>query len=77
MGYRTLNEDRGARRAADLKRRFRHVSDTSFGPRRSFVPSASGARNPNVSSIGRTRFNTFAVWATMAVIVLFVSSILL
>ncbi|MTH96476.1 hypothetical protein [Roseibium sp. RKSG952] len=46
MAHNTIDEDRGARRAEDLKKRFRKVSNRSFGrPGLSQVPRNAPRRS--------------------------------
>ncbi|KZM50559.1 hypothetical protein [Labrenzia sp. OB1] len=75
-----INEERGARRAEELRRRFRHVSDTSF--RRASVGRAhsSGrlyfgqkpaATAPSWGEVKarRPHLDNFLIWCVLAVVV--------
>ncbi|MEP4770633.1 MAG: hypothetical protein ABJY83_22235 [Roseibium sp.] len=70
MTYQTINEDRGEQRAADLRNRFRQITDTSLG-RRQFGIWPSSAEPVGRSSTKRWKhFSEFAVWLAMAIVVL-------
>ncbi|PVB62451.1 hypothetical protein [Labrenzia sp. 011] len=76
---RTINEERGARRAEDLRRRFRHVSDVSFrsaSGSRSWQGQRHPGRNPATAPAGvqrlrarRSQMTDFLTWCVLAVIV--------
>ncbi len=69
MTYQTINEERGARKAADLRRRFQKASGSSgrmsgFGPVKfDALKSGFGSR--------REYFNAFLIWITMAAVIVF------
>jgi len=65
MMYQTINEERGARRAAELRRRFRKVSNKSLG-RKQFGVWPAG------SQLRRTELNQFLLWCVLGVIVAFI-----
>ncbi|MEP3049037.1 MAG: hypothetical protein ABJL55_20875 [Roseibium sp.] len=72
MTYQTINEDRGEQRAAELRNRFRHISDASFG-RRQFGIWPSTSEHAGRSKMSRrSHFSEFAVWIGMAAVVLLV-----
>ena len=68
----TLNENRGAERAAELRRRFRHVSDASFGhPQFGMWPTSSSLKGLSVSA-RRRHIRELTAWVAMAGVVLFI-----
>ncbi len=73
MAGQSLNEDRGARRAADLKRRFRSVSEQSIG-RRSRLSSLGSGGDSTGPLAGNGRF--VAIWAVIGLIAFAVGSFL-
>jgi len=76
MKFRTIDENRGARRAADLRRRFRQVSNRSmkrpqFGLRPG--PQAPGWREAGTR---KARLNDFLVWCALGAVAVFFGFIL-
>ncbi|POF30980.1 hypothetical protein CLV41_105158 [Roseibium marinum] len=77
--FRTINEERGARRAADLRRRFRHVSEASLrraSVSRSHRDQPYFGRKPAATApvwrdvkVRRSHFDNFLIWSVLAVIV--------
>lgn len=70
----TINEERGARKAAELRRRFRNASKDAggsygFGPvKLNSARSGFGSR--------REYFNAFLIWVTMAAVIAFFGFVL-
>ncbi|WP_299820506.1 hypothetical protein [uncultured Roseibium sp.] len=74
-----INEDRGARRAEDLRRRFRHVSDASFRRAsasrtqngRLYFGQKPAAPSPSWGDVKarRPHLDNFMIWCVLAVIV--------
>ncbi|MCX2725272.1 hypothetical protein [Roseibium salinum] len=67
MNYQTINEERGARRAAELRRRFRKVSSASFGRARSRLQNRAR----------KNRAGGIMTWWVLAAIVVFLGFIAL
>lgn len=72
--YQTINEERGARKAAELRKRFRNASRTSgvvpgFG-----ADKIDALRNGFGSR--RAYFNAFLIWVTMAAVIAFFGFVL-
>lgn len=66
-----LNEERGARNAADLKARFKHVSDRAFrSNRRVRVAGYGGQGRTNLTSSGRA----LAIWLVIGLVAFAVGS---
>ena len=68
----TLNETRGARRAAELRRRFAHVSDTSLGRSGFGLRAAPAARSWNTARARRSQLQEFLAWSLLAAVVTFI-----
>jgi hypothetical protein len=76
LKYQTINEDRGARRAAELRRRFRHVSNSSINQRQFGVWSTPAKRQWPEQSSRKTQLNEFLIWSVLAAIVIFFGFVL-
>jgi hypothetical protein len=76
LKYQTINEDRGARRAAELRRRFRHVSNTSINQRQFGVWSTPAKRHWSDQISRKTQLNEFLIWSVLAAIVVFFGIVL-
>lgn len=74
MPYQALNEDRGARRAAQLRRRFRNVSNGSFRSPGTFEGKTATHGTWRRPSSRLSRYNTFVAWSVIALVVLFFGS---
>ena len=71
LKYQTINEDRGARRAADLRKRFSRVSNKAIGQRQfGDWSNAARLRVPN-QSVRKAHRNEFLIWTVLAAIVVF------
>ena len=74
MTYQTINEERGAQKAAELRRRFQKASGNSsrlsgFGPAKfDALKTGFGSR--------REYFNAFLIWMTMAAVIVFFGLVL-
>ncbi len=63
MTGRRLNEERGARRAAELRARFSEISNRAFRRRRLRVPGYGSKRRTNLTSSGRA----LVVWLAISI----------
>ncbi len=77
MRHQTINEDRGARRAAELRQKFRHVSDASFGQSRFSARSAVRARSWNGERSRQAEVQAFLGWSLLGMIVAFIGLVVL
>ena len=69
--YQTINEERGARKAAELRRRFGNVSRASGGrPQFGMWPAQRQAARGQLKS-RQAQFRELMIWSAMAVIVVF------
>lgn len=68
----TINENRGARRAAELRRRFAHVSNTSFGRPSFGLGLTPAGRSWNTSRSRRAQLQEFLAWSMLAGVVMFI-----
>lgn len=69
--YQTINEERGAQKAAELRRRFRRASNASFNrPQFGMWPSPRQRSWVEIRS-RQAQFKEFLIWSAMAVIVVF------
>lgn len=71
----TLNEDRGARRAADLRRRFSHVSNAAIARPARGRHSTARARALNRSR--RAQLAELLGWSTLAAVMMFIGFLIL
>ncbi|GAB2184685.1 hypothetical protein [Roseibium sp. LAB1] len=72
LRYRTINEDRGSRRAAELRDRFRHVSDASInGPQFGLRPGAQ-ARTWTQDKSRQAQFQELMAWSVLAAVMVFI-----
>ncbi|MHA7776326.1 hypothetical protein [Roseibium sp. M-1] len=71
----SLNEDRGARRAADLRRRFAHVSDAAISR------PATGRRNSAQARVltrsRKAQLTELLGWSTLATVMVFIGFLVL
>jgi len=68
----TINESRGARRAADLRRRFAHVSNKTI-PRQGFgLRSAPAGQTWGSSRLHSAQLREFLAWSLLAGVVMFI-----
>ncbi|QFT29953.1 hypothetical protein K1718_04595 [Roseibium porphyridii] len=74
--YQTLNEERGARRAAELRRRFSHVSNTAIKRPAFGLRSEPEAAAWSEIKSRRSHVNDLLIWLTLAVIVVFFGFVL-
>jgi hypothetical protein len=72
MRSQTINENRGARRAAELRRRFAHVTDSSIGRQHFGLRSAPAGRGWGSSRSQQTRWREFLAWSALAGVMLFI-----
>ncbi|WP_269585478.1 hypothetical protein [Roseibium sp. Sym1] len=72
MSTQTINENRGERRAAELRRRFAHVTDSSIGRQRFGLRSAPAVRGWGSSRSQRTRWQEFLAWSALAGVMMFI-----
>ncbi|WP_428648581.1 hypothetical protein [Roseibium sp.] len=77
MSYHTIDEERGARRAEELRRRFRHVSDASFGRSRYGFGPSTHSRSRSEAAIRYAQIRNVLFWSLLAVAMVFVGSIVL
>jgi hypothetical protein len=75
--YRTINEDRGARRAAELRDRFRHVSDASISRPHFGLRQALQARTWNEARSHQSQFQELMAWSALASVVVFIGMMML
>ncbi|MES0881450.1 hypothetical protein [Roseibium sp. SCP14] len=69
--YQTINEERGAQKAAELRRRFRQASKVSFNrPQFGLWPSTRQRSWVEIKS-RQAQFREFLIWSAMAAIVVF------
>jgi len=68
----TINENRGARRAAELRRRFAHVSNTSLGRRPFGLRPVPATRSWGSGKSHRAQLQEFLAWSMLASVVLFI-----
>lgn len=68
----TINEDRGARRAAELRRRFAHVSKTSINRPHFGLRTSPAGRSWGATRAYRAQLQEFLAWSTLAVVVVFI-----
>lgn len=68
----TINEDRGARRAAELRRRFAHVSNKSIGRPQFGLRTPPAGRSWGATRTYRAQLQEFLAWSTLAVVVMFI-----
>lgn len=68
----TINESRGARRAADLRRRFAHVTNSSIGRPRFGLRQAPAGRGWGASRSQRAQLQEFLAWSALAGVVMFI-----
>ena len=68
----TINEDRGARRAAELRRRFAHVSNRSISRPRFGLRTAPAGPSWGRTRARRAQIQEFLAWSTLAVVVMFI-----
>ncbi|MCV0426544.1 MAG: hypothetical protein K5905_13830, partial [Roseibium sp.] len=67
--YQTINEERGAQKAADLRRRFRRASRISSGrPQFGMWPSPR-QKDWSQDRSRQAQFREFVIWSAMAAIV--------
>ncbi|MBO6508351.1 MAG: hypothetical protein JJ866_24290 [Roseibium sp.] len=71
LKYQTINEERGARRAAELRQRFRHVSETSIGRPQFGIWSKPEQASRSNRMLRRAQRNEFLIWAVLAAITVF------
>ncbi len=69
MTYQTINEERGAQKAAELRRRFQKASGNT-NPISGFGPAKFDALKSGFGS-RRDYFNAFLIWITMAAVIVF------
>lgn len=69
MTYQTINEERGARKAAELRRRFQKAS-VNPGRASGFGPAKFDALRTGFGS-RKEYFNAFLIWMTMAAVIVF------
>ena len=77
MTYQTIDEDRGALKAQELRRRFRQVSNASMGHRQFGLWPARENRIRADAETRQARINEFFLWCTVGAVVLMAGSILL
>lgn len=65
MKVRTINEDRGARKAADLRRRFREVSSASVKRSQFGLRSGPQMRGWQETGSRQSRLNDFLIWSAL------------
>ncbi|MEM5583113.1 hypothetical protein WNZ15_11680 [Roseibium sp. AS2] len=76
MNYTSINEDRGARRAAELRRRFAQVSSkASRGDGFGFGPVAQ-QRLRHVGASRRSELHSFLAWSALAAVVVVIGMML-
>ncbi|MCK7613043.1 hypothetical protein [Roseibium sediminicola] len=68
----SINENRGARRAAELRRRFAHVSNTSFGRPSFGLRPAPAGRSHGFNRSRRAQLQEFLGWSMLAAVVMFI-----
>ncbi|MBO0347016.1 hypothetical protein [Roseibium limicola] len=72
MSDQGLNEERGARKAAELRSRFKHISNRAFrSNRRLRVAGYGGQRRTNLTSSGRA----LMVWLAIGLVAFAVGSL--
>lgn len=71
LKYQSINEDRGARRAAELRRRFRHVSNASTRRQQFGLRPAPEARTWSEANSRNARVRDIFVWSAVAAIAVF------
>ncbi len=76
LNHQTINEERGARRAADLRRRFALVSDVSFNRPSFGLHPASPRRSWAAGGSRRAQINDVLIWSTLAAIMVFFGFVL-
>jgi len=68
----SLNEDRSARRAAELRRRFAHVSDASLGRARFGPGRMPAGRIRSTARSRRAQLQEFLAWSMLAGAMIFI-----
>ena len=68
----TINEDRGARRAADLRRRFRHVSDTAIASPRYGRGFGIQSHSAVHAKSRQAQFQELMAWSMLAIVLTFI-----
>lgn len=76
MTYQTIDEDRGAQKAADLRRRFRKVSNASLSNRQFGLWPASRNRILAEAHSRQSHVNEFLLWCAFAAVVIFAGVVL-
>ncbi|MBN8183847.1 hypothetical protein [Roseibium aggregatum] len=77
LRYRTINEDRGARRAAELRDRFRHVSDASINHPQFGLRHGAQARTWSEVKSRQSQFQELMAWSVLAVVMVFIGMMML
>lgn len=77
MNHQTINEERGARRAEELRRWFRHVSNASFGRSGYGFGPSSPVRPRSHAVVRQAQIRDFLFWSLLAVAIVFIGSIIL
>ncbi|QDG75640.1 hypothetical protein [Labrenzia sp. PHM005] len=70
MSDRTLDNDRGAKRAEELRRRFQNVSDASFGRRGFSFPSGRGMKGRWNTAGGQGSGSVYKFWLACALLIM-------
>lgn len=68
----TINENRGARRAAELRRRFAHVTNSSIGRQHFGLRPVPAGRGWDTSRSQRARLQEFLAWSALAGVMMFI-----
>jgi len=71
MNTQTINEDRGARRAAELRRRFAHVSNRSIARPRFGLRTPQAGPSWGSTRARRAELQEFLAWSTFAAVIVF------
>ncbi|MEE4014569.1 hypothetical protein V1T76_21065 [Roseibium sp. FZY0029] len=77
LRYRTINEDRGARRAAELRDRFSHVSEASINRPQFGLRHAPQARTWNEAKSRQSQFQELMAWSVLAIVMVFIGMMML
>ncbi|MGX1495028.1 hypothetical protein [Roseibium aggregatum] len=75
--YRTINEDRGARRAAELRDRFSHVSEASTNRSQFGLRHAPQTRTWNEARSRQSQVQELMAWSVLAIVMVFIGMMVL